>query len=77
MWHEALPELQQHFIPFGLDILLVDVHQGADVDIAYNTRTFQMLLKDIDKSSANNIGPFFLARQFLFQSLTTAHRALD
>ena len=60
LWDEALPELQQHFLPYGLDIVLVDIHQGSEVDLTYDRHSFDRLLNDISESSTAEIGPFFL-----------------
>ena len=62
LWDEALPELQQHFLAYGLDIVLVDMHQGSEVDLTYDRQSFDTFLDDVEKSSTSEIGPFFLVR---------------
>ena len=76
LWDEALPELQQHFLAYGLDIVLVDMHQGSEVDLTYDRQSFDRLLDDVEKSSTSEIGPFFLVRMTMVTKIITTLRKI-
>ena len=60
LWEVVLPDLQECFLPMGLEVNLVDVHLNNDLDHAYDTRALERHLEEIKSSCHHSVGPFFL-----------------
>ncbi|XP_064601514.1 protein qui-1-like [Liolophura sinensis] len=60
LWSQALPELHLCCLHYGLDLQLVDVHQGSDLDHVLDGYVFEQHLSELQESSQISVGPFFL-----------------
>lgn len=59
-WFEILPELQNHCLQYGSDILLYDPFQGKENDPVYQPHLTQQLLRQIQECRSQSEGVFFV-----------------
>ncbi|XP_053393326.1 protein qui-1-like [Mercenaria mercenaria] len=59
LWHEVLPDLQQHCLQYGLDVLFIDMLHG-NCDVTCSSENLQERISEIEDCHAESVGPFFL-----------------
>lgn len=60
LWQEVLPDLQQHCLQYGIDIMFVDMLLGNQDGDPKTARELEEWTDEIERCYRESIGPFFL-----------------
>lgn len=62
IWHEVLPDLQNHCLQYGVDISFVDMLLGNTENCMRCMKNLETSINEIAECEKDSIGPFFLVR---------------
>lgn len=62
LWHEVLPDIQQHCLQYGVDVLFIDMLHNHHVDVMCSIEDLAVRIAEIEECHEESIGPFFLVR---------------
>jgi len=64
LWYEVLPDLQQHCLHYGIDILFVDMLLGNQEGYPKTGRELEEWTNEIERCQKESAGPFFLVTNY-------------